>query len=331
MTARVAPGAGAALVSLAIAGREWLHLPEPLRRFLQGERTGGVPLLFPWANRLRTDRFRVLGRSIDLSHVAGVHRDSAGLPMHGLLLRWGRWELDRAANGDAFAARLHWSGRGTTRELYRAFPFDLELEVRYRLIDAPGLSLGVEVETVVDALTAPVPLSFGWHPYLRLPGAREHCVMCAPPLLQIPLTGGLPTVGGTPGPSDLLQPPSSVWTTAGADELHSGVRDGQRVLVEAISPSSPARSARRIVRRRSVPRCEVESIGIQVEFVRGYRFMQIYSPPGASFICIEPMMAPTAALSDSSVQLPVIQPGTRSSAIFRIGVQGFTPGGSGDE
>jgi galactose mutarotase-like enzyme len=43
---------------------------------------------------------------------------------------------------------------------------------------------------------------------------------------------------------------------------------------------------------------------VAVTFLEGYPFAQVYSPPGADFICFEPMTAPTNALADPRAYLP---------------------------
>ena len=51
--------------------------------------------------------------------------------------------------------------------------------------------------------------------------------------------------------------------------------------------------------------------------LRGYRYAQVYAPTDADCVALEPMTAPTAALS-SGRGLTVIGPGQRFDAAFRI-------------
>ena len=97
MQATVVPEAGMNLVSLVVAGVERLRMPEPLGPFMATARTGGVPLLHPWANRLRGDRYVFEGIEVDLGGFDGLKRDGTGLPMHGLLLRHGGWRVETTA------------------------------------------------------------------------------------------------------------------------------------------------------------------------------------------------------------------------------------------
>ena len=82
--ATVVPAAGMNLVSLVVDGVDRLALPLPLASFMGTAKTGGVPLLHPWANRLRADRWSFDGRDIDLGHVEGLKRDGNDLPMQSI-------------------------------------------------------------------------------------------------------------------------------------------------------------------------------------------------------------------------------------------------------
>ncbi len=281
------PEAGCVATSLRVNRRERLWLPEARAAFLRHERTGGIPLLFPWANRLRGDRFEILGRRVDLRGAPLVHRDDRGRPMHGVLLRWSDWDsCGVEAGGSAAFAGLDWSAHAALR---RILPFRFSLRLSWRLFDG-GVS-GVEVTTEVLAGDEPVPIAFGWHPYLRLPAARARCALVGTtPVRSMELEDSLPTgrFGGR------ITDPLPLRSAA-LDDLVGGVSDGMEMGVAAEDGS------------RAV-----------VQFVRGYRWAQIFSPRGADFISVEPMTAPTAALGDASTQLPILGPGQRWSAAYRL-------------
>jgi aldose 1-epimerase len=55
-------------------------------------------------------------------------------------------------------------------------------------------------------------------------------------------------------------------------------------------------------------------------FLRGYPVAQVFSPPGASFICFEPMTAPGNALVRGGPELRLVAPGGRFIAAFALRV-----------
>ena len=60
---------------------------------------------------------------------------------------------------------------------------------------------------------------------------------------------------------------------------------------------------------------------IAVTFERGYPVGQVFAPAGSSFICFEPMTAPTNALR-SGAGLRRVMPGREFAAAFSIAVRG---------
>lgn len=304
-------------------------MPEPLEAFLQHDRTGGVPLLFPWSNRLRGDHYEVLGRRVDLRRMAHVHRDGTGRPMHGVLLRWSRWTLEQlhgndsaevharggrsAASPSGIRAELAWNRH---LPLYRAFPFDFTLRLTSRVFEMGPHSAGLEIETEVEAGDTAVPLSFGWHPYLILPAPRSKCRVTSPALARVLLRGGVPERRAGTLVLAAPAPLPEKLARGGIDDLFAGVTDGMSIAVESTINSTRSRSA--VDRPRGSDRSTPLRCRVAVEFVRGYRFAQIYAAADADFLCIEPMMAPTAALSDAAAELPMLGAGQRASALFRI-------------
>ena len=58
---------------------------------------------------------------------------------------------------------------------------------------------------------------------------------------------------------------------------------------------------------------------IAVEFGEGYPYAQVYAPKGQDLVALEPMTAPINALV-SGKDLPVVRPGERFTAKFRVAV-----------
>ena len=178
------PDLGMTGVSLRHMGHEHLALPGGLPALRAGA-TLGLPLLAPWANRLGSRRYRAAGVDVDLADLA-LRTDGNGLPIHGLLVGRPGWRLD------GFSARRGSAGfRATIDVDAPAFPFPHRIEV---VVAARDRQLTLDT-TVVPTGRRRVPVAFGWHPYLRLPGtARSHWHLRLPPRTHLALDGrGLPT------------------------------------------------------------------------------------------------------------------------------------------
>jgi aldose 1-epimerase len=56
---------------------------------------GGIPFLYPWANRLAAFDYSVLGKEVGLDRNSSLlELDQNGLPIHGLLGQWSSWEIE---------------------------------------------------------------------------------------------------------------------------------------------------------------------------------------------------------------------------------------------
>jgi galactose mutarotase-like enzyme len=136
----------------------------------------------------------------------------------------------------------------------------------------------------------PVPVSFGYHPYLTLPGvAREDFLVTFPVRRHMVLDDrGIPT--GHDEPADIPPGPLGDRTyDDGFSELH----EPPEFLLEG--------GGRRIA----------------VRFDQGYPIAQVWAPEGQQFICYEPMTAPTNALV-SHDRLALVDPGDSYEARFSV-------------
>src|SRR4030095_7986083 len=155
------PAHGMLGASLRYQGVEILRRVEDLEAAAARGSSAGIPLLYPWANRLAEPRDCVLGKEIVLDRSSPLlHFDEHGLPMHGVpwpLLSW----LVTEARQDFLAARLEWS----SSDMLAVFPFHHRVELAATLCPE---SLTLET-TVVANSEGPVPVSFGFHPYFGFP------------------------------------------------------------------------------------------------------------------------------------------------------------------
>ena len=106
------------------------------------------------------------GRDVDIDPARTPLRlDGNGLPMHGLLSAKPGWKVERQDSSEV-VARFDFAAHP---DLMATFPFGHELTLHARL-DAERLTIATTVEATGDA---PVPIAFGFHPYLRLPGIER--------------------------------------------------------------------------------------------------------------------------------------------------------------
>jgi galactose mutarotase-like enzyme len=135
--------------------------------------------LHPWANRLSGFTYAAAGREVALD--AGMKRlrvDGHGLPIHGVLAAYKGWQV-REVGAQTLVAELDF---GADPELLGAFPFPHRLTLE---IEQTARHLSVAT-TLTPTSEEPVPVSFGFHPYLTLPGVpRERLVLRAPAMTRI--------------------------------------------------------------------------------------------------------------------------------------------------
>ena len=285
------PGAGMLCRSLRHRGEELLAQNAGLAAYAARGKTMGIPLLYPWANRLAGFDYSVAGQTVTVPHDPDqIALDGDGLPIHGVIGGRLGWELTDTSESDArsLTARLSWS-ESRLPGPFEAFPFRHDLVYEARL--AGGR---LEVTIVVDACGEDmVPVAFGLHPYLSPPGVgRELYTVELPPMRHLKLDAEQIPVG-----SD-QELPARRFELA-EDEFDDGFDN----VVE------PARFAVEDGTRR-----------LELELVEGYPCAQVYAPRAGQFICFEPMTAPANALR-SGVGLRVLKPGEQYSATFALRIE----------
>jgi aldose 1-epimerase len=283
VSAQFVPDAGMIGISLTDSGVELLGQRRGLDAYLTAGKTMGIPILYPWANRLGGDSYTAEGETVTLTPGEnGVRADPNGLPIHGVLAAYPDWRVT-AESGDELTAEVDF---GTPR-LLASFPYPHVVEVAVRLADRT-----LTVRTTVTATgDVAVPLCFGFHPYLQLPGvSRGDWVIETPPLRHLALDErGLPTGESAPQPQG-----SEALGDKAFDDAYDQVADG---AVFAVSGGG----------RR-----------IEVHFEEGYSAAQIFAPAAEALVCFEPMAAPTDALSRGGYRSA--RPGEPAIARFSIRV-----------
>jgi galactose mutarotase-like enzyme len=275
------PGIGMTGVSLRLRGKEYLALPGGLDALREGH-TGGLPLLAPWANRLADMRYKVGAHSVDLTGL-GVHTDANGLPIHGLLVGCRGWEVRELRHKRGTASVV-----ATLDVDAPAFPFPHRLEVDARVHE----DRLVVTTTVVPTGKRAVPIAFGWHPYLRLPGSARHTWN-----LRLPRR------------EHLLLDAHGIPTGERVAEVAQVMPIARRTFDDLYALGS----------RRVLGLDAPDGAALEVRTDTAYPYAQVWVPPGKSFAALEPMTAPTDALRRGTVDM--VGPGDSHRARFTIVVR----------
>ncbi len=110
--------------SLRYRGVELLRRLENLDSAAAKGSTAGIPLLYPWANRLESLTYSVAGQKVELPASSTLlHFDDHGLPMHGV--PWGQlnWDVTEA---EKRTGSLHdWIGTAVSCLLFFLFVIKL--------------------------------------------------------------------------------------------------------------------------------------------------------------------------------------------------------------
>lgn len=284
LSAVYVPNAGMIATSLSDDGVELLGQRRGLDAYLSAGKTMGIPLLYPWANRLSAKTYEFAGETVTLAPDAyGVRPDNNGLPIHGLLAAYPGWRAEQLSD-QKLIAELDF---GAHDELLASFPFPHLVELTVELSDRT-LTVSTTVTPTSDKV---VPLAYGYHPYLQLPDVpRTEWQIELPTMRHLILDDtGIPTGATTEQPATAEPLGDTVF-----DDGFDQVADGS---VFAVSGGG----------RR-----------LEVRFERGYPAAQVFAPAGETVICFEPMAAPTDALRRGGYRSA--RPGAPETARFSIAV-----------
>ncbi|MEX0713254.1 MAG: aldose 1-epimerase [Pirellulales bacterium] len=245
----------------------------------------GIPILFPFAGRLRGSHLMYQRRTYPLGSDDGL-----GNAIHGFVLNRPWRVIENTPNRAVgeFQASVDEPG------LIRRWPADFRLTVAYE-VRAGSLLSQIEVLNPGDG---PLPFGLGLHPYFRLPlgpqGRPDDCRLTVPATEYWQLENMLPT--GKRLPAD------------GPRGLAHGLRFGEARLDDIFTGLSYADGC-----CRATIEDPTNGRMLEVSFSEQFRDCVVYNPPHRDTICIHPSTTVPDAFSLASqgveTGLNLLQPG----------------------
>ena len=256
----------------------------------------GIPLLFPFPNRIAQGRFRWNGQAYELTKA-----DAFGNAIHGLVMDQPWRIVDEKPESVTGEFHLH----RDAPDRKKLWPADFRIRVTYR-VAGPALRCEIEVRNPDQV---PLPWGFGTHPYFKVPlvagGQAADCLVdvpadefwelddCLPTGKRLPVSGSRDLRGGRELKGLKLD-----------DVLTNVTVKNQAVLTRVIDPAA----------------------GLQILQLsdRSFREMVVYTPPHGQSVCIEPYTCVTDAINLSAREidggLQILPPGQQANLWIEIAV-----------
>ncbi|QDT65686.1 aldose 1-epimerase [Calycomorphotria hydatis] len=260
----------------------------------------GIPILFPFPNRIAYGKFSFEGKDYELPpemvHYAGEHA------IHGFCLDRA-WRVTRSSE-DSVTGEFQLSVDDPER--LHLWPSDCRIEITYTV---SGPALRAEI-TMSNAGDKPMPFGFGTHAYFQLPissaSDKAQCVVHAPAAKRYLLNGGVPT--------------GEVVNVEPEFDLRNGAEFGSLQLDDVYTELSYENDE--LVTRVVDPTAELE---IVQRCATTFREIVAFTPPWFDAVCLEPYTCPTDFLNlantGKDAGLRVLQPGEEFLTWFEIDVR----------
>lgn len=267
----------------AVVGGQTLDVIYADPEFFQGGKPTrtGVPILFPFPNRIRAGKFSWEGKTYQLP----LNDPSGKNAIHGFPVRKPWRVAGVGANQESAWLTGEFVGSQDAPESKDLWPADYRLRVTYRLL--PG-TLRIEAD-VSNPDKVTLPFGLGYHPYFR-----------------VPLVGG-----------DRVE---DYWVESSARELFElepdGVPTGKRVVPDAARDltrgcrfteltlddlftdlATPPGSAAGLPTWRAALRQAKSGVEVQILTSLSFRELVLFTPPHRHAVAIEPYTCATDAIN----------------------------------
>jgi aldose 1-epimerase len=260
----------------------------------------GIPVLFPFPNRIRDGRFTWDGRAYQLPLNDPAQKNA----IHGFACRHPWRVVGQGADADSAWLTGQFRGSLAAPDSRDLWPADYELTLTVRLGSG---TLRLEAE-VFNPDTKPLPFGLGYHPYFKLPfapgGDAASCLVQVPARSYWPLTESLPD--GEKRPVDA------------ARDLTKPRRFGDLQLDDVLTDISTGADGLRACGMLQDHR----GITLRVDCSPAFRELVVFTPPHRLAFCVEPYTCATDAINLQARGIDAgwltLAPGQRWSAVVEL-------------
>ncbi|MFH1300902.1 MAG: aldose 1-epimerase [Planctomycetota bacterium] len=260
--------------------------------------SGGIPILFPFPNRIANARYKWEGVSYELPADKTYH-DKTGNAIHGFCLDL-PWRVIHQEENYAIA-QFQLSIDGKNRLKY--WPGDIFIEVRY---EVRGATLRADIRIGNPGKTS-VPWGLGTHPYFKVPlsdqSSLKNCLIEAPAAEEWVLEDCLPTgvKKSIPESHDLRE---GAWLDQlKLDHVLSGLPEGTEQYECLIMD-------------------EQAGLVVSQDYDSLFSELVVFTPPHRNCVCLEPYTCVTNAINltrqDAETGLRVLPPGSEIKTWIEI-------------
>ncbi|HEY4525589.1 MAG TPA: hypothetical protein VJL32_00625 [Candidatus Paceibacterota bacterium] len=238
----VSPERGGIITSLVLGGKELLYMDPNTFNNPDVNVKGGIPILFPNAGPLRLPEGHPLAK----------------LKQHGFARNSNRWQFTPNPDGSGFRESL--TDQPASLQI---FPYGFRLDIEGKFTEGGGFELIPRATN--SERDRSMPVSFGLHPYFRVPHDQKHKIKF-----------------DFPGGENISPEPPAENPNVASKIDNPQVRN----------PETPLRV---IIPQLGTLVMDISPI---------YRRIWVWSVPGSDFICIEPVMRDPGGLVDDPEMVP---------------------------
>jgi aldose 1-epimerase len=293
--AAIAPALGCNCICWQVGGHDMIWSP-PLAELADRPTRGGIPILFPFPNRIRGGRFVWAAREFQLP----CNDSAKANAIHGFSPRVPWRVMECSAERTSAHLAANFVGSRDANVNGNIWPTDPRLSIRIELQDR---SLRLE-STVKNATDRPLPFGLGYHPYFTSrPGARIE----SPARGRWELRDSLPT--GKVVPLD-----------ATYDLRHA--RLVEEINLDDVYTDFPAPADTSIDLTERGRLLYADGRSVTVRTSPAFRELVIFTPPHRKAVCLEPYTCPTDAVNLAAhgldVGWQVLAPGETWTAVVEF-------------